>query len=93
MKKTLSGIIFSQNGMRLAEKERKKFQTRIPFTLDPGKKILKKNRKKKSKNLKTSFQHYFQPKKDKTGGKGEKKILDLNPVHTRPVEGNFEKNS
>ena len=28
--------------MRQAEKERKKFQSRIPFTVDPGKKIPKK---------------------------------------------------
>ena len=27
IKKTISGIIFSQNGMRLAEKEKKKFWT------------------------------------------------------------------
>ena len=53
MKKTLPGIIFSQNGMRQAEKERKKFQTQIPFILDPGKKIPKKIGKKirKLKNL------------------------------------------
>ena len=51
IKKTLSGIIFSQNGMRQAENERKKFQTRISFMLDPGKKIPK-NYKKKIKKLK-----------------------------------------
>ena len=39
--------------MRQAKKERKKFQSRIPFILDPGKKIPKKIAKqfKKSKNL------------------------------------------
>ena len=39
--------------MRYVEKERKKFQFRIPFILDPGKKILKKIEKeiKKLKNL------------------------------------------
>ena len=39
--------------MRQAEKERKKIQSRIPFILDPGKKILKKVEKdiKKLKNL------------------------------------------
>ena len=39
--------------MRQAKKERKKFQFRIPFILDPGKKIPKKIAKqfKKSKNL------------------------------------------
>ena len=39
IKKPIFGIIFSQNGMRQAEKERKKSQPRIPFTLDPIKKI------------------------------------------------------
>ena len=48
MKKTLSDIIFSQNG-RQAEKERKKFYTQIPFILDQGKKIPKKIEKKNQK--------------------------------------------
>ena len=43
--KPLSDIIFSQNGMREAEKEKKKFYFRIPFILDSGKKIPKKNSK------------------------------------------------
>ena len=42
IKKPLSGIIFSQNGIRSAGKERKKFQPRIPFIHDTGKKIPKK---------------------------------------------------
>ena len=46
IKKTLSGIIFTQNGMRQAEKARTNFQSRIPFILGPGKKILKKIAKK-----------------------------------------------
>ena len=39
--------------MRQAKKEGKKFQSKIPFILDPGKKIPKKKAKqfKKSKNL------------------------------------------
>ena len=41
IKKPLSDIIFSQNGMRQAEKERKKFYFRIPFILDADKKIPK----------------------------------------------------
>ena len=41
LKKPLSDIIFCQNGMRLAEKKRKKFFFRIPFVLDPAKKIPK----------------------------------------------------
>ena len=62
MKKTLSGIIFSQNEMRQAEKERKKFQTQISFILDPGKKIPKKI-EKKIKKLKNLFLALFLAKK------------------------------
>ena len=39
--KPLPGNFFSQNGMRYEEKERKKFQSRIPFILDPGRKFQK----------------------------------------------------
>ena len=46
LKKPLSDINFSENGLRMAEIVRKKFYSRIPFILDPGKKIPKKNRKK-----------------------------------------------
>ena len=42
IRKPLPGIIFSQNGTRLAEKVKTKFYFRIPFILDPGKKIPKK---------------------------------------------------
>ena len=38
IKKSLPGIIFSQNGMRQTEKVKTKFHSRIPFILDPGKK-------------------------------------------------------
>ena len=44
--------------MRQAEKERKKIQTRIPFILDPGKKIPKKQ-KKEIKNFKNLFRAIF----------------------------------
>ena len=40
--KPLPGIIFSQNGTRKAENVKTKFYSRIPFILDPGKKIPKK---------------------------------------------------
>ena len=40
--KLLPGIIFSQYGMRLPEKVKTKFYSRIPFMLDPSKKIPKK---------------------------------------------------
>ena len=39
IKKPLSRIIFSQHGMRLAEKERKKILSRILLILNPGQKI------------------------------------------------------
>ena len=47
------GFISIQIEMKLAEKERKKFYSRIPFTLDLGKNIPKKIAKKikKLKNL------------------------------------------
>ena len=53
MKKPLSDVIFSQNGMGQAEKEKKKIYFRISFILDSGKKIPKKiaNKFKKLKNL------------------------------------------
>ena len=44
--KPLPGIIFSQKGIRLAEKVNKKFYSRIPLILDPGKKTSKKIVKK-----------------------------------------------
>ena len=46
IKKPRTSIIFSRNGMRQAEIERKKFQSRIPFILDPGKKVPKEIAKK-----------------------------------------------
>ena len=45
IKKPHSEYIFSLNGMRQAEKERKKFYSRIPFVLDADKKIPKKYQK------------------------------------------------
>ena len=38
--------MFSENGMRSAEKVKTKFYSRIPYRLDPGKKIPKKIAKK-----------------------------------------------
>ena len=76
--------------MRQAEKGRKKFQSRIPFILYPGKKIPKKIAKNFKKFQKTTFRHYFQPKWDQIGRKREKKILVSNSVHTRPVLENFK---
>ena len=58
IKKPHSGFISSQNGIKQAEKARKKFQARIPFILDPGKKIPK-NIAKKFKKLKNLFPVLF----------------------------------
>ena len=52
LKKPLPGIIFSHNGMKLVKKERKQFYTRIPFLIDPGKRIPKKIEKKNQKIIK-----------------------------------------
>ena len=87
MKNPYSGNISSQNGMRQAEKGRKKIQARIPLILDPGKKIPKKIAKK-FKKLKTSFRQYFKPKRDEIDREREKKTLVPNSVHTRPGQEN-----
>ena len=58
IKKPLSGIIFSQNGMRLAGKEWEKFLSWIPFIIDPCKEISKKIAKK-FKKLKKLFPALF----------------------------------
>ena len=36
------------------------------------------------------MRHYFQPKWDEIGREREKKILDLNSVHTRPGQENSQ---
>ena len=62
IREQLFGIIFSQIGLRQAEKERKQFQTPIPLILDPGEKIPKKNIKK-FKKLKNNFPVFVLAKK------------------------------
>ena len=84
IKKTLTDIIFSQKEMRLAEIERKKFYSRIPFILNPGKKIMKKTEKKKTKKLQNHFPAFFLRKRDEILRKGEKKILVSKSVQTQP---------
>ena len=79
--------------MRQVEKGRKKFQSRISFILDPGKKIPKKIAKKFKKFQKSSFQNYFQPKWDEIGREREKKNLGPNSVHIGPRQGNSKRNS
>ena len=58
IKKPLSDIIFCQNGMRQAEKDGKKFNSRMPFILDQAKKIPKKI-VKKMKKFKNHFPTLF----------------------------------
>ena len=77
--------------MRQAEKERKNFQSGIPFILSSGKKIPKKIAKK-LKKLKTCFWYYIQAKQDEIDRERVKKILVPNSVHTWPGQENFEKN-
>ena len=79
--------------MRQAEKKRKKFYSRIPFVLVPDKKIPKKIAKKIEKIKKTSFRHYFLPKRDEIGRESGKQILLPYAVHTRPGKENSDKNS
>ena len=55
IKKRLSDIFFSHNGMRQVEKERKKFYFRIPFKPDSGEKIPKKIAKELKKFKKNLF--------------------------------------
>ena len=90
IKKPLSSIIPSQNGMRSAWKQRQKFQSRIPFIVDPVKKIRKKIAKN-FKKFKKPLSDNIQPKRDEMGREREKKNLVPNSVHTRPGQENFEK--
>ena len=81
--------------MRQAEKERKKFQTRIPLILDPGEQISKKNAEK-FKKLKNNIPSLFLAKtlrQDEIGREGDNRILDPNSAHTRPGEQIPKKNS
>ena len=79
--------------MRQAKKERKKIQTCILFILDPWTEIPKKIAKKFKKLKKALSGIIFKPKWDEIGSERGKKILDPNSVLTRPVVGNYEKNS
>ena len=80
--------------MRQAEKEKNKFYSRIPFILDPGKKIPKKILKKLKKLKKNLFPILFfaQTGLDRLR-KRKKKILLPNSVQTRHGQENSEKNS
>ena len=75
IKKPLSDIIFSENGMRYAEKVGKKIYSRMPFVLDPGKKIPIKI-VRKLKKLKNHFPTFFLAKM----AKKLKKLKNLFPT-------------
>ena len=74
IKKSLSGIIFSQNGRRQADKERKIILVPNSVHAWSEEENSEKKQHKNSKNSKTTFQHYFYPKRDEIGREKEKKI-------------------
>ena len=85
LKKTLSGVIFSENGVRQAKKERKKFQSRIPFTLDPGKRIPKKIEKMEKPLCGIIFSHNGMKQAEKEGKKFQTRIpFILDPCQEIP---------
>ena len=90
IKKPLLGIIFSQNRMRQAKKQKKKIETLIPFILDPGKKISKKIVKKIKKPLPNNI---LSQNGMRQAEKQKNQILVPHSVHTRPGQQNFNKNS
>ena len=92
IKKVNSGIISIQNRLKEAEKERKKFQSRIPFILHQGKKIPKKIAKK-LKKLKNLFPTLFLAKTGMRQAKKKRKILVSNSIHTQTELENSKKNS
>ena len=78
--------------MRLAKKEKKKIVWKSVRTR-PEQENFEENSKKIKKNQKTTFRHYFLPKRDEIGQEREKKNLVPNSVHTRPRQEYSEKNS
>ena len=94
MKIPHSGIIFSQNGIRQAEKEKKKILVLKFVHTRPGQESSERNSKKNSENYKTPFRRYFYPKRvEGDRERGKKKNLVPNSVHTRPGKENSQKNS
>ena len=93
IKKPLSDVIFHQNGMRQAEKEKKKILLPNSVQTRLGQENSENNCKKIGKIKKTYFRYSFQPKRYEIGRDREKKILLPNSIHTRPRQENSEKNS
>ena len=77
--------------MRKSEKEGKTFQSRIPFIVDPGKKIQKKIAKKFEKS-KNPFPAIFLARIGCDRLRKREKNLVPNFVHTQPGQENSEKN-
>ena len=77
--------------MRQAKKEKKKFYFRIPFKLNPGKKIPKKIAKKLKKLKKPLSDINFSQNGMRQAEKEKKKILLPNSIHARPRQKNSEK--
>ena len=94
IKKFLSGIIFSQNGRRQADKEKKKyFSLEFRSYLARGRKFRKKIATKFNK-LKNPFPALFLAKTGRDRPrKREKKILVPISIHTQHGQENSEKNS
>ena len=89
MKKPHFRIIFSQNEIRQAEKKKKNNLDPNFAHTRPG----EENSEKDSKKIqKTTFRHYFQPKRDEIGYEIENKILVPNSVHNCPEQENSKKN-
>ena len=70
--------------MRQAEKERKKIQNRIPFIIDPGKKIQKKNIKKIQKTKKPLSGVIFSQNGMRQAEKERKKFQTRIPIILDP---------
>ena len=70
--------------MRHAEKVKTKFYSCIPFILDPGKKIPKKNRKKNQKIKKPIYGIIFSQNGMRLADKERKKNLLPNSIPTQP---------
>ena len=97
IEKQLSGVIFSQNGMRQDEiggKRDKRILDPNSAHTRPGGVNSKKKQQKIQKFKKQLSGVIFSPngmRQDEIGGKRDKRILDPNSVHTRPGGENSER--
>ena len=72
--------------MRQAKKEKKKILHPNSVQSGLGQENSEKNSKKIEKIKKTSFRHYFQPKRDETGQEREKKFYFRIPFILDPAK-------